>query len=117
MSTVVLTMLLSATVTAPAGMAGSANLDSFAKCLSDRDATMYGSFWCSHCDDQKKLFGSSFRYIHYVECSVPGGRQMTFACQAAHIRYTPTWVFADGEHRTGVLSLEQLRNKTRCPLQ
>ena len=76
-----------------------------------RKATMYGSFLCSHCDDQKKLFGPSFRYVPYVECSVRGSRQMTFPCIAAQIRYTPTWIFADGERRTGVQSAEGFERK------
>lgn len=100
---------------APAEPAGSTSLDTFAKCIA-QNTTMYGSFVCSHCDDQKKLFGDSFKHVRYVECSVPGGRQMTPACQAAQIRFTPTWIFADSERRTGVQSLKQLSDKTGCPL-
>ena len=99
-----------------AGSAESSDLDAFAKCVAERKATMYGSFLCSHCDDQKKLFGPSFRYIPYVECSVRGSRQMSFPCIAAQIRYTPTWIFADDERRTGVQSLKELSTKTGCPL-
>jgi hypothetical protein len=96
--------------------AASDNLDNFAQCLAEKKATMYGSFLCSHCDDQKRLFGSSFKYVPYVECSVRGSREMTFPCIVAHIRFTPTWIFADGERRTGVQSLKDLSAKTECPL-
>jgi hypothetical protein len=92
------------------------NLDGFAKCLAAKKATMYGSFWCRHCDDQKQLFGSSFRYVPYVECSMPGMRQMTFSCQVVGIRYTPTWIFADGDRRVGLQPLDNLSKKTGCPL-
>ncbi len=78
---------------------------------------MYGSVLCSHCDDQKKLFGKSFSYVTYVECSVPFSRQVTPACQAAGIRYTPTWIFADGDRSEGTQTLEKLSKKTGCPLQ
>lgn len=98
------------------GSAESSDLDVFAKCVAEKKATMYGSFLCSHCDDQKKLFGPSFRYIPYVECSVRGSRQMSFPCIAAQIRYTPTWIFADDERRTGVQSLKELSTKMGCPL-
>ena len=27
--------------------------DSFAKCLADKQAKMYGLYWCPHCADQK----------------------------------------------------------------
>src|SRR5690348_14242627 len=46
--------------------------DSFAKCLSDRHAKMYGLFWCPHCADQKAMLGSAFEYVSYVECASPG---------------------------------------------
>ena len=92
------------------------NLDGFAKCLAAKNATMYGSFWCRHCEDQKEMFRSSFQYVPYVECSTPGLRQMTFLCQAKAIRYTPTWIFADGERRIGLQSLQTLSQKTACAL-
>ncbi len=98
------------------GSAQANDLDVFAKCLSDKKATMYGSFLCPHCDDQKKLFGSSFRYVPYIECSVRGSRQMTFPCVAAQIRYTPTWIFADGDRRTGLQPLKDLSEKSGCKL-
>ena len=101
---------------AAASSGDEARMDAFAKCLTGKKTIMYGSFWCSHCDEQKKLFGKSFRYVNYVECSVPGSRQTTFACQIAHIRYTPTWTFADGERREGTQTLQQLSAKTGCPL-
>jgi hypothetical protein len=100
----------------PVGTAQSNNLDAFARCLGEKNATMYGSFLCSHCEDQKKLFGPSFQYVPYVECSVRGSRQMTFPCMAAQIRLTPTWIFADGERRTGVQPLKDLSVKTACKL-
>lgn len=106
-------------VLVPATLAGAGDesrMDAFAKCLTAKKATMYGSFHCSHCDDQKKLFGSSFAYVKYVECSVPFSRQVSPACQAAVIRYTPTWIFADGELREGKQTLERLSKKTGCPL-
>ena len=98
------------------GFSQATDPDTFAKCLAEKKATMYGSFLCPHCEDQKKLFGSSFRYVPYVECSVRGSRQMTFPCIAAQIRYTPTWIFADGERRTGVQQLKDLGEKTGCKL-
>lgn len=106
-------------VLVPTTLAGSGDesrMDSFAKCLTAKKATMYGSLLCSHCDDQKKLFGSSFGYLTYVECSIPFSRQVTPACQAAGIRYTPTWIFADGDRREGTQTLEKLSKKTECPL-
>ena len=100
---------------APAGSRDS-DLDNFAKCLASKNAAMYGSFWCQHCDEQKELFGNSFKYVPYVECSIPGSRQMTFTCQLAQIRHTPTWIFADGKRLVGVQQLKTLSEKTGCSL-
>jgi glutaredoxin len=102
--------------TATGGAADASNMDSFAKCLAAQKTTMYGSFLCPHCDDQKKLFDGSFKYVPYVECAIPGSRRLTFTCQMAQIQFTPTWIFADGERRTGVQSLQQLSTKTGCRL-
>lgn len=92
------------------------NMDSFARCLAEKKTTMYGSFLCPHCDDQKKIFGDSFKYVPYVECLDSNTRKTTAVCVAAQIHYTPTWTFASGERLTGVQSAEQLSHASGCPL-
>ncbi len=96
--------------------AQSKNLDGFAQCLADKKVTMYGSFLCPHCDDQKKLFGPSFRFVPYVECTVRGSRLLTSHCVAEQIRFSPTWIFADGDRRLGLQPLKVLSEKTGCKL-
>ena len=91
-------------------------MDAFAKCLTNKNAVIYGSFLCPHCDDQKKMFGDSFKYIHYVECSQMGLPQDVAACKFAQVRYTPTWIFSNDERLVGVQTLKQLSEKTGCPL-
>src|SRR5579885_3423480 len=44
--------------------------DAFAKCLTTKQAKMYGAFWCPHCAEQKEMFGSSFKYAPYIECGI-----------------------------------------------
>ena len=56
---VLLSAMLAIGSTTTGGAADASKMDSFAKCLADRKTTMYGSFLCPHCDDQKKLFGGS----------------------------------------------------------
>lgn len=112
----VLAVLMVGEFSLTAGSADQRSLDAFAKCLAGKNATVYGSFMCPHCDDQRKLFGPSFRYVPYIECSVRGSRQMTFPCVAAQIRYTPTWIFDDGERRVGLQPLKILSEKTGCAL-
>lgn len=93
------------------------NYDSFAKCLTESGAKMYGAFWCGHCESQKKMFGSSWDYATYIECSTPDGRSQTPECNSAGIQRYPTWEFADGGRLTGEQSFEQLSLITGCSLE
>src|SRR5665811_873658 len=38
--------------------------DEFAQCIKDSGTVFYGAFWCSHCQAQKKMFGSSADFYH-----------------------------------------------------
>lgn len=87
-------------------------LDAFAQCITEAGAAMYGADWCPHCQNQKKMFGSSFEYVNYVECE-----QNKEACLQAGIRGYPTWKFQDGTEQSGEMTLMQLSQKTDCPLQ
>lgn len=89
-------------------------LDNFAQCIADSGATFYGAFWCPHCQDQKTAFKNS-KNLPYVECSTPG-REQTEECIDAGIESYPTWEFADGERRTGNLSLATLAEETGCEI-
>ena len=91
--------------------------DSFARCLDEKGAKMYGTFWCPHCQDQKELFGNSKKIMPYVECSTPDGTAQTQACADAGIAKYPTWEFPGGVRATGVFTLGELSQKTGCPLE
>lgn len=96
--------------------AGPGKYDTFAQCLKDQGAVFYGAFWCSHCQSQKKLFGSSVKLLSYVECSTLDGRSQTAECVDKKINGYPTWEFADGSRLTGEIPLKQLAEKTSCVL-
>jgi glutaredoxin len=91
-------------------------LDAFAKCLTEKKATMYGVSWCPHCADQKELFGTSFQYVSYVDCAVPGTHTETEQCKALGIKHTPTWIFSDGSRLEGTIPLDKLSQQTGCKL-
>jgi hypothetical protein len=93
-------------------------LDDFAKCLKNNGATFYGAFWCSHCQNQKKEFGVSAKYLPYVECSTPDGQGQTQICKDAGVSTYPTWQFGQSTTTriTGEISLEQLASSTSCVL-
>lgn len=87
----------------------------FAQCLTDKDVKFYGAFWCPHCARQKELFGSSFDKVNYIECSLPDKSGQTEVCSSANITNYPTWDFGD-ERKQGLLTLQQLSQKTGCQL-
>jgi hypothetical protein len=90
--------------------------DAFAKCLAAHQAKMYGHYLCPHCAEQKREFGASFRYLPYVECGVKGSREPAPACKIAGIKGYPSWQFGMDPPKEGVLSLEELSDKTGCKL-
>ncbi|QDZ21916.1 thiol-disulfide oxidoreductase [Chloropicon primus] len=75
------------------------------------DAKMYGAFWCSHCFDQKQVFGKeAMKDFPYVECFPSGfkkGIKQEAACEAADVKGFPTWVI-NGERIEGDQTLEDL---------
>lgn len=109
---IIATVLLKGESTPP----GPGKYDQFAQCLKDKGAVFYGAFWCSHCQAQKKLFGSSAKLLPYVECSTLDGRSMLPVCTDKKIEGYPTWEFTDGSRMSGEISLEKLAEKTTCIL-
>lgn len=99
---------------ARSGKAG--KLDEFAQCLEDKGAVFYGAFWCTHCQNQKELFGSSQKYLPYVECSTVDGKSQLPVCQEKQIQGYPLWEFSDGSKLSGEIPLETLAEKTGCQL-
>ena len=94
--------------------AASPQIEKLAQCLADKDAKMYGAFWCAHCQSQKRLFGTSFSKIKYIECSLPDGKTQTQECQEVGIKSYPTWEFNDGSRLEGQISLAVLAQKADC---
>lgn len=98
--------------------------DDFARCISETGGIMYGTEWCPHCQEQKRLFGNSFRYIAYVDCD-----KNPKSCSENGIEGYPTWLFPNdtGTHMrvsdgkkfdvlTGATPLVQLAEQTGCVL-
>ena len=86
-------------------------LDEFAQCLAEKQITMYGAEWCPHCQNEKKAFGSSFKYIPYVECPDDPKK-----CIAAGINGYPTWIFPDSKKLEGEQGLNELSQESGCAL-
>jgi glutaredoxin len=89
----------------------STKYDDFAKCLSTKKLTMYGAVWCSHCKSQKELFGDSFQYVPYVECT-----ENAKECLAKGIQGYPTWLDEKETKYIGEQSLKKLSEISSCVL-
>lgn len=85
--------------------------------LKEVGATMYGAYWCSHCFDQKKLFGvEALSEMPYVECDSKGINPDTQLCATkfkeaeqqtkAQAGY-PTWEI-NGKFYSGTQQLSEL---------
>ncbi|HEY6183661.1 MAG TPA: hypothetical protein VIW67_15550 [Terriglobales bacterium] len=89
----------------------------FAKCLTSKQVTMYGLYWCDHCAEQKKMFGPSFQYVTYMECGIKGSRAEQPVCSQAGVKNFPTWKLPNGSLVEGVQPLQKLSEMTGCSLQ
>ena len=90
---------------------GPGKYDSFAQCLTENGATMYGTEWCSHCQNQKKAFGKSFQYTNFVDCDFNSDE-----CLKNGVSSYPTWTI-NGESYTGEQPLYRLASLTNCSLK
>jgi hypothetical protein len=85
--------------------------DQFAQCLAQKGFVMYGLYSCPHCQAEKALFGDSFQYVKYVECSTDPNK-----CTADNVDAVPTWIEPDGTRFVGTQTLAQLSQASGCPL-
>lgn len=85
-------------------------LDGFAQALKANGAEFYGAFWCPHCQEQKAEFGSSKKYLPYIECSNPDNSQ-TKVCDDNKIESYPSWKFKNG------LTIKSEKEPTVCSVR
>lgn len=94
----------------------SQDVDTFAKCITEKGAVMYGAFWCPHCAKVKKMFGESFRHINYVECDPRGENERSLLCIEKQIEAYATFEFNDDPETrlVGEPTFEELAVATGC---
>lgn len=92
--------------------------DAFAQCIKRSGAEFYGAFWCPHCQAQKARFGTSEKYLPYIECSTPDGQGQTQVCKDKGIETYPTWFFPNASTTpvVGEQELTSLASSTGCQL-
>jgi uncharacterized protein YceK len=79
------------------------------KCLTEKWAVFYGTERCSHCKNQKSLFGAAMPVVPFVDCD-----KEKLKCTTAWIQWYPTWVFADGSKAEWTQQLAVLAQKANC---
>ncbi|MCF7861887.1 hypothetical protein K9M79_06595 [Candidatus Woesearchaeota archaeon] len=79
-----------------------------AQCLTEKGVVMYGTLWCSHCNNQKSMFGDSFKYIDFIDCD-----QERQVCSDEGVRGYPTWIIA-GRAYSGEQTFEKLKQASGC---
>eukprot|EP00816_Leptocylindrus_hargravesii_P002905 CAMPEP_0196819528 /NCGR_PEP_ID=MMETSP1362-20130617/70984_1 /TAXON_ID=163516 /ORGANISM="Leptocylindrus danicus, Strain CCMP1856" /LENGTH=175 /DNA_ID=CAMNT_0042198059 /DNA_START=309 /DNA_END=836 /DNA_ORIENTATION=+ len=88
--------------------------------------TMYGAFWCPHCQRQKEMFGREAWAImrsndRYVECDArgaDGGKAGAAVCLAKGIDGFPSWRSSNksnGLVMSGEMSLAEIARKSGYP--
>lgn len=85
-------------------------LETFVSCVTDKWLKMYGTDWCPHCQKMKKMFGSAFSGINFINCD-----QQKIQCDVAKIEWFPTWEFNDQKY-PGEKTLQELSSLTSCTL-
>ena len=101
-------------ISGPARVTAAEDLAEFAQCIGESGATFYGAHWCPYCRKQMAAFGDHADRLPYRECYRAGSRDRLSGCE--HVQSYPTWEFADGTVRTGMLSFEALSALTDCEL-
>ena len=91
------------------------NHDALAQHLALAGFKVFGTEACGACSVQKELFGSSWQYINYEECTEEGTSYQTELCKAENIVAYPTWELPDGTREKGVMTLEELAEISNFP--
>lgn len=89
-------------------LAGCANHDTLAQCLTEGEAIMFGTTWCGHCQDQKSEFGSSFKYVRFIDCDLQQN-----ICEQHNITGYPTWKIGES-YISGKQDLDVLAEISGC---
>lgn len=71
----------------PISTSSSSNSIQLAKKLNKLGAKLYGAYWCSHCNNQKQLFGKeAFGVVEYIECDDSGYNSQSALCKSKKVK-------------------------------
>ena len=87
------------------------DLVQFAKDLEQAGVIFYGAHWCPVCTNQKELFQDGKDNLPFIEVTNPD-RSIAQIGIDNNITAYPTWVFPDDTRETGLLTLQQLSDRS-----
>jgi len=90
--------------------------DDLVNCMASKEIKMYGAYWCSHCNQQKELFGDSVNLFEekiYVECAEDASDNERQKCIEKGITGYPTWII-NNEKVLGTKSMKKLAELSEC---
>jgi hypothetical protein len=83
-----------------------------AEYLAEHDVKFYGAYWCSHCQQQKSLFGAvAASKLPYIECAEGGENSQRQLCKERNVQMFPTWAI-NGKFMPGTLDLKKIAELT-----
>ena len=84
----------------------------FAKFLTKNDVVLYTVWYCSHCHNQKDLFGQeALKELTTIECAEEGDYTFSKVCKDKEITGTPSWEI-NNQIIAGTTSLNDLAKLT-----
>ncbi len=78
-----------------------------AKCIGE-NSLLYVQLGCTHCENQKKMFGNNYQYLKVIDCFYKQKE-----CSDKNIKVTPTWIINNKEY-LGVQNIDKLKELTKC---
>jgi hypothetical protein len=85
-----------------------ASKKSLGQCLREKGAVMYGSDFCTNCQNQKNMFGVDFKNVNYFNCDFNRDE-----CQKKGITFYPVWAL-NNKVIIGLQSLPALAEFSGC---
>jgi uncharacterized membrane protein len=82
--------------------------------ITQKGTKMYGAYWCSHCYEQKQLFGKqAWAKVNYIECGEDAIKNppQPAVCKQAGVKGFPTWEI-NGKLDPGVKPLAKFAELT-----
>ena len=87
------------------------DLVQFAEDLAEAGVIFYGAEWCPACTQQKQLFEDGGDDLPFIEVTNPDRSAGQIAIDN-DVQVYPTWVFPDQTRATGVLTLQELSQRS-----